>query len=114
MDESPGLPQILRVIEPVESLDAVQRGWLDEVLSQHPEIRGADLVVYRLTDGEALVAPHSDELTPGSQVIAQQWMYSFSQSTSVGPSAPPPPSQPDLAVASRLVLDTEEYGDGPT
>jgi hypothetical protein len=114
VDESPGLPQILRAIEPVESLDAVQRGWLDEVLSQHPEIRSADLVVYRLTDGEALVAPRSDELTPGSKVIAQpEWMQSFGRLQGIRPGAPTPPPQPGLTVASRLVLDTEDYGDVP-
>jgi hypothetical protein len=86
----------VREIESVDKLDPVQSAMLADALREHRDLRHADLVVYRMRDGRAVVAPRSGEIGPGSHVVAAGWVEALSQADSAG-------SHAELHVAKRLV-----------
>jgi hypothetical protein len=57
-------------IEPLETLSAEQRELLSGVIANEPALAGANLAVYRLRGGRALVAPRTDAISVGDPLIA--------------------------------------------
>jgi hypothetical protein len=90
----------VQAVESIETLDADQNEMLAEALEERRELRRADLVVYRMADGRAVVAPRSAEIGPGSHVLATGWTDAWQQADSEGNSA-------EIHVAARLALDAD-------
>jgi uncharacterized transporter YbjL len=67
-------------VEQIESLDGLteaQRTLLDKALASHPELGPETLVVYRLDDRSALVAPRADTVGVGDAVICTGWTEAY-------------------------------------
>ena len=66
-------------IDPLETLTAEQRELLDDAIRDHPELASETLVVYRLEDGRALVAPQTEAISIGDPLFCSgSWTESHS------------------------------------